>query len=69
VDEKKVQVTVRLLTDPDLNRRLRTAGRAWVEATYDWRIVYERVDAVYERLLEEFGGARHTGTKCGIIDP
>lgn len=54
--------TVQLLTDPSLNRRLRTAGRAWVEATYDWRKVYTRVDAVYERLLAESGEAHHKDT-------
>jgi glycosyltransferase involved in cell wall biosynthesis len=45
------EATLRLLTDPALNRRLRTQGRAWVETTYDWRKVYARVDAVYDRLL------------------
>jgi glycosyltransferase involved in cell wall biosynthesis len=41
----------RLLTDPDLNARLRTAGRAWVEQTYSWQTVYPQVDAVYAELL------------------
>jgi len=43
---------VRLLTDAGLNRRLRTAGRAWVEAHYAWQAVYRRVDEVYARLLD-----------------
>lgn len=43
--------TVRLLTDPEFNRQLRTDGRRWVEQTYAWQIVYRRVDAVYARLL------------------
>ena len=43
---------VRLLTDADLNRRLRAAGRAWVEARYSWQAVYRRVDEVYARLLD-----------------
>jgi glycosyltransferase involved in cell wall biosynthesis len=43
--------TLRLLTDEALNRRLRTAGRSWVEARYAWQTVYSRVDQVYERLL------------------
>lgn len=42
---------VRLLDNGRLNQHLRTAGRAWVEATYSWRAVYERVDQVYTRLL------------------
>ncbi|MCS6843392.1 MAG: glycosyltransferase family 4 protein, partial [Caldilineales bacterium] len=42
---------VRVLTDAALNRRLRTEGRRWVEARYDWRVVYPQVDAVYRRLL------------------
>ena len=43
---------VRLLTDEELNRRLRVEGRRWVEEHYAWQVVYRRVDAVYERLLE-----------------
>ena len=43
---------VRLLTDAGLNRRLRAAGRAWVEAHYAWQAVYHRVDEVYARLLD-----------------
>jgi glycosyltransferase involved in cell wall biosynthesis len=42
---------LRLLTDPSLNARLRAAGRAWVEQTYAWQVVYPKVDAVYEKLL------------------
>ena len=42
--------TVRLLTDPALNARVRSAGRAWVEATYAWQTVYRRVDEVYSRF-------------------
>ncbi|MDQ1301690.1 MAG: hypothetical protein QG637_1612 [Chloroflexota bacterium] len=41
----------RLLTDAELNARLRRAGRAWVEQTYSWQAVYPKVDAVYARLL------------------
>ncbi len=43
--------TVRLLTDPALNARLRAAGRAWVEDTYAWQAVYRRVDEVYRTLV------------------
>jgi polysaccharide biosynthesis protein PslH len=45
------EATVRLLTDRELNDRLRTNGRSWVETHYSWQSVYERVDSVYERLL------------------
>ncbi len=38
---------VRLLTDPELNQRLRRNGRRWVEQTYAWQVVYRRVDDVY----------------------
>lgn len=43
--------TVRVLTDAALNRRLRLAGRRWVEARYAWQTVYRQVDDVYRRLL------------------
>jgi glycosyltransferase involved in cell wall biosynthesis len=42
---------LRLLTDAELNARLRRAGRAWVEQTYSWQAVYPKVDAVYAGLL------------------
>ncbi len=44
---------LRVLTDGQTNRKLRDAGRAWVEETYAWRAVYQRVDQVYARLLSE----------------
>jgi polysaccharide biosynthesis protein PslH len=46
------QATVRLLIDPNLNRKLRANGRAWVEACYAWQSVYRQVDQVYARLLD-----------------
>jgi glycosyltransferase involved in cell wall biosynthesis len=49
------RATVRLLTDPELNRRLRDNGRTWVEAHYGWREVYRRVDQVYAGLLNARG--------------
>ena len=45
------QATVRLLTEPGLNRRLRVNGRAWVEKHYAWQKVYQQADAVYAELL------------------
>jgi glycosyltransferase involved in cell wall biosynthesis len=48
---------VRLLTDPDQNRRLRSNGRRWVEDDYDWRRVYAAWDDVYYRLLRALAPA------------
>jgi glycosyltransferase involved in cell wall biosynthesis len=42
---------MRVLVDAKLNRQLRAAGRTWVEETYAWRAVYQRVDQVYSKLL------------------
>ncbi len=41
---------LRLLADPQLNSRLRAAGRVWAEEQYAWQAVYRRVDDVYARL-------------------
>ncbi len=48
--------TIRLLTEPGLNQALRRNGRAWVEARYSWQAVYERIDAVYDRLMHKREG-------------
>jgi glycosyltransferase involved in cell wall biosynthesis len=48
--------TVRLLTDSELNRRLRANGRRWVETAYAWQTVYPAVDEVYARLQGSSGG-------------
>jgi glycosyltransferase involved in cell wall biosynthesis len=45
------QATLRLLTDPVLNKQLRTHGRAWVEAHYAWQVAYSKVNEVHARLL------------------
>ena len=57
------EATVRLLTDPALNHRLRTQGRAWVELAYDWQKVYPRIDAVYENVMRNSRRTHHEGTK------
>ena len=57
------EATVCLLTDPILNQRLRTQGRAWVELAYDWQKIYPRIDAVYENVLRNARKAHHEGTK------
>ena len=46
---------VRLLKEPALGERLRVNGRAWVEEKYNWRIVYDAWDRVYEGLLAQRG--------------
>lgn len=43
--------TVRVLRDPGLNAALRANGRAWVEETYAWQVVYRQIDQVYARLM------------------
>jgi len=40
-----------LLHDPVLNQRLRSQGRAWVEAYYSAQTIYAQIDALYDRLL------------------
>jgi len=42
---------VRLLRDPELNGRVRAAGRAWVETHYAWKAAYQQVDRIYAGLL------------------
>jgi glycosyltransferase involved in cell wall biosynthesis len=41
-----------ILTDRELNQRLRRDGRRWVEQTYAWQVVYQRLDAVYDRICQ-----------------
>lgn len=48
--------TVRALQNPDLNAALRANGRAWVEETYAWQVVYRAVDRVYARLINTPAG-------------
>ncbi len=38
---------IRLLTEPDLAKRLRKNGRSWVEQHYDWRKIYQTMDTIY----------------------
>ena len=45
------EAVIQVLTDRLFNLRLRSAGRAWVSANYDWRVRYRLVDQVYDRLL------------------
>jgi glycosyltransferase involved in cell wall biosynthesis len=45
------EATLRLLTDPELNEKLRVQGRAWAESMYAWQTIYRKVDEVYDRFL------------------
>jgi glycosyltransferase involved in cell wall biosynthesis len=44
------EATARLLTDPQMNARLRVTGRAFVEERYAWQAVYPKVDEIYRGL-------------------
>jgi glycosyltransferase involved in cell wall biosynthesis len=55
--EAFASAVVQVLTDEEAARRLRAAGRLWVEEHYDWRRVYGAWDGVYQRLLQ--GTAPH----------
>ena len=46
--EAFARAAARLLTDPDLNRRLRLNGRRWAEERYEWRSVYRLWDEIYK---------------------
>lgn len=48
----------RLLTDPVLARRMGEGGRATLEKRFTWPKVVERVESVYEGLLEGLKGVR-----------
>jgi glycosyltransferase involved in cell wall biosynthesis len=41
---------VEVMRDKQLARRLSERGRQLVEARYDWRVVYRRMDSIYEEL-------------------
>ena len=42
------QAVVRVIRDKELAWQLAENGRRWVEQRYNWRMVYGRLDAVYE---------------------
>jgi len=50
-DEEEIfaETVGRLLSDLDLNQKLRENGRRWVEQKYDWRRVYQDWDTVYQK--------------------
>lgn len=53
--EQWVRQVGRLLTEPELRARLAEAGRALVEARYQWRALVEAVGPVYEQALARRG--------------
>jgi polysaccharide biosynthesis protein PslH len=57
------RATLRLLTHTELNQRLRSSGRSWVETHYSWQSVYAHVDGVYARLL---GDSAQIGEDGGL---
>jgi glycosyltransferase involved in cell wall biosynthesis len=42
---------VEVMRDKQLARRLSERGRQLVEARYDWRVVYRRMDSIYEEAI------------------
>jgi glycosyltransferase involved in cell wall biosynthesis len=46
------QAVVRAIRDEELARRLAANGRQWVEEKYDWRIVYPKLDEVYDKVTK-----------------
>ena len=45
------QATLHLLADPSLSSKLAQRGRVLAEEKYDWQVVLQRMDAVYENLV------------------
>ena len=43
---------VRVMRDRSLARQLRDSGRRWVEAQYNWRTVYPKLDSIYGALCD-----------------
>ena len=43
----------RLLTDPELRRRIGENGRARVERDYDWRSIGEKLHTLYTKILQQ----------------
>jgi polysaccharide biosynthesis protein PslH len=50
--EAFAEAVVQILTDQALGRRLSDNGRRWLEAHYDWRTVYPRIDDIYGRFAQ-----------------
>ncbi|MFN2168545.1 MAG: glycosyltransferase, partial [Anaerolineae bacterium] len=50
VDDEFVAVTLRLLGDPELARRLGRAARAKVLSRYSWQAQVQKMERVYEEL-------------------
>jgi glycosyltransferase involved in cell wall biosynthesis len=46
------QAVVRAIRDKELAQRLAENGRRWVEEKYDWRIIYPKLDEVYDKVTK-----------------
>jgi glycosyltransferase involved in cell wall biosynthesis len=46
------QAVIRVLTDPELRRRLGTSARQRVETRYDWDIAATALEAVYRAVVK-----------------
>ena len=42
------QAVVRVMQDGELAQHLSENGRQWVVEKYDWRVVYQKLEEVYE---------------------
>jgi glycosyltransferase involved in cell wall biosynthesis len=47
------QHVVRLLDDPELQRRLGAAGRRYVETHHDWNTIAAQLESIYERSIRD----------------
>jgi glycosyltransferase involved in cell wall biosynthesis len=45
--EAFAEALIRLIQHPEQGRRMAAAGRRFVEQTYDWRVVYPHIEAIY----------------------
>ncbi len=52
--EELAQQTLKLLKDTQLQKRLATKSRNFVKKEYDWKLISEKLDTIYQQI-----GARH----------
>ncbi len=57
VDQIVAQID-QLLADDELRRRLGAAGRRTAESCWDWSVLADRTEAVYQRVLESKAGLK-----------
>jgi glycosyltransferase involved in cell wall biosynthesis len=46
------QAVVRVIRDKELAQCLAGNGQRWVEEKYDWRIIYPKLDEVYNKVTK-----------------